>query len=122
MKPIKNTTHMSDAEINKILLEIAVERGLAVPRTPEEVVIFEKTFAGDIREASKRLPSLVETLALAGQLNSSNGLNLTVQEPLRVSGAYQMAARNGSNISEETLSKIDKALKDAKENDNDNDE
>lgn len=122
MKPIKNTTHMSEAEINKILLEIAVERGLAIPQTCEEVAIFEKTFAGEIREASKRLPDLMETLALAERLNSSNGLDLTFQEPLRVSGKYHMAARNGNNISEEALSKIDKALKDAKEKDNDNDE
>ena len=115
MKSIKKLTLMTDHELSDRLIEIATELGLSIPQTANEVEIFEEKFATEIRQANMQIPDLKKVLALAEELETSNKQILAAKKVTLVDEKYQMAARNGKNLSEETHSKIDKVLKKHKE-------
>ncbi|MBR9871481.1 MAG: hypothetical protein GYB26_10105 [Gammaproteobacteria bacterium] len=111
----KGITPISDTEYNNLLHMIAVEHGLQLPQTPEEVQCFEEQFADEIQAASRRRPNLESVLALAKELQASDAPLTRPAGKEEPEPAYAMAARDGKGITPETEALMEKAHQQAKE-------
>jgi hypothetical protein len=105
---------ISEHEINKLLHEIAVKEGLSVPTTPEQVAWFEQHHAEAIQKAKINLPDLKEIKALAESVKTGKHRVFETIAKTPVDSQFQMAARNGLAISNETLDKMNAAVQKAK--------
>ena len=118
MKPKINEGSPTDTELSKLLIEIAVENGLSVPTTEEEVTIFEEAFKVEIQKATDQLQSMKDVLLRAKNLNSSQTPILVKNAQTTINENHQMAARNGKGISIETTNKLDEAVSKERKNRN----
>jgi hypothetical protein len=102
---------LHDREFSDRLKEIAVQKGLRIPQTEEEVRIFEEAFAADIREAKARsIPNLKTLLAQARSLSSSPKAASVPFEASAPSSELALAARNSLDISDEVSQRMDAAI------------
>jgi hypothetical protein len=102
---------LHDREFSDRLKEIAVQKGLRIPQTEEEVRIFEEEFDADIREAKARpAPNLKTLLAQARSLSSSSEAASVPIEAPSLFSELALAARNGLNISDEVSLRMDAAI------------
>lgn len=108
MKEMDKTSH--EAETSSVIKTIAVERGLRLPETAEEVALFEERFAREIALASQNPPSLKDMLTLAASINDSDELVVKPKPIESVDDRYAMAARGGKAISPATLTRLDEAI------------
>lgn len=103
------TTSMENT-ISKRLKEIAVEHGLSLPQTREEVALFEERFANEMQHANINRPSLDDLLLLTKKIKSSNESVVFHQDRKPADERYAMAARNGKKITSEIEQRMEKAL------------
>lgn len=103
-----------ESNISARIKEIAVEHGLRLPQTQEEVALFEKHYASEIQKANVSLPPLKDILALAKQINASDESIVTPQASAPVEHHYAMAARSGKEITSEIEGRMDEALRKVK--------
>lgn len=121
----------SDAELQAIASELAVERGLALPKTEHEVAVYEVAFADSLAVAATRAPRpLQDVLAAAAAYEADPNARLTLESETQAKAKnfdttkpksaipFDMAARNGNGtVSESTIQAIKDALQEADEND-----
>jgi len=113
----------SDKHIDNTLIEsilsarikkIAVQHGLRLPQTQEEVSLFEERFAHEIQKASLDPPPFKDILSLAKQANAADESIVTPLICTPVEHRYAMAARNGKEITSEIEDRMEVALKKVK--------
>lgn len=100
-----------DDSISERIKEIAVEHGLRLPQTQEEVALFEKCYAHEIQKANLNPPPLKDILALAKHINASDESIVSSQASVPVEHRYAMAARNGKEITSEIEDRMEEALR-----------
>lgn len=100
---------ISAAVIDAALRIIAVQRGLALPETVEEVEAYENAFASELKAIrSRSVPDLSHVIKRAQQALKS-GKPLMKANPSHPDSDMSMAARNGAGLSEESLRLMDEA-------------
>ncbi|MBT3024140.1 MAG: hypothetical protein KUF77_11680 [Candidatus Thiodiazotropha sp. (ex Lucina aurantia)] len=95
----------NDAELQKVARRIAVERGLVLPETEEEVIIHDQSLVSVLAQKSGHPPrALQEVLDQAAAIESHGGITFTQSDVIEPDVPFAMAARNGEgeNISEES--------------------
>lgn len=107
---------MTHSEFDVLLRKIAVAHGAAIPTTPEEVDLFEEVFSDEIKAASRKIPSLQDTLNLAKKARSSAQSILNEVTDDDIGDKYRMAARNGTDISTDIENIMNAAIKKKKDN------
>jgi len=109
--PPKST--LSDNDIENALLDIAVKEGRSIPLTEHQLEIFSDEFAAELMDAQKNTPKVDDLLERANIVRRNN-TSVLHSAPAMVGGEYKMAARNGATLSDETVTKMNNALKSAK--------
>lgn len=106
---------LTEGEITARIRELAVERGLSLPETEEEVEIYERLFAEEIAQFRRETPpSLESVLAMAQSIQENGTVVLRCAESEPMVDEYALAARNGNEITVEIKARMDKALEKAK--------
>lgn len=103
-----------EGNISARIKEIAVEHGLRLPQTQEEVALFEERYAHEIQKANFNRPLLKDMLAIAKQVNASDESIVITQTSTPVEHRYAMAARNGKEITSEIEGRMEEALRKVK--------
>jgi len=99
-----------EINISTRIKEIAVEHGLQLPQTQEEVALFEERYTHEIQKANINPPPLKVILALAKQIDTSDESIVTSQVGDPIEYRYAMAARNGKEITSEIEERMEEAL------------
>lgn len=107
-------TPMTDAEFHELLCNAAVQQGLALPKTPEEVRLFEEAYADQIQVANSKRPELKDLLELGKNIRNSGESILRRTEEADTEYNYQMAARNGKGITTDIEALMNDAINEAK--------
>jgi len=111
----KPAVPLTEGEITTRIRELAVERGLSLPETEEEVEIYERLFAEEIAQFRRKTPpslGSVLTMAKGIQKNDTVVLRRAKSEPMI--DEYALAARSGNQITDEIRARMDEALEKAK--------
>lgn len=100
---------ISAADIDAALRIIAVQRGLVLPETVEEVEAYENAFATELKAIrSRSVPDLSHVIKRAQQALKSGNSPIKAN-PRHPDSDMSMAARNGAGLSEESLRLMDEA-------------
>ncbi|MCM8921428.1 MAG: hypothetical protein LC540_15420 [Candidatus Thiodiazotropha sp.] len=124
MKTIKPPKHEvvvpTDAELQEVAARLAVQRGLVLPETEQEVADYEQHFAASLAQAAARPPrTLQDVLACAVAFDTNPDATLTLKQPEEPETALALAARNGDGVhlSDETHRIMEEAMRDSDEDD-----
>ena len=105
-----------EASYDSLLREIAVENGYQIPKTSEEVRIFEEKYSEEIAVLNKEKPSLHEILEKGRKYSKEKMPVEIINSASSVDGKYLMVARQGKDITEETEKLMDEAIESLKNN------
>lgn len=91
---------------DEVLGELAVEEGFKLPETEAELEIYEQHSASEGFHQDSRYNSIHEALVDA---EKTQGIKYRKRNTLPTQGSSTLAARNGDELDDETLSMMDAA-------------